>query len=183
MAAYWEIAVHSAYDTFCKYTYKALKVIFMIRRRFQTEFINAKLLLKLFDACVKPILLYDSELWSVFNINMCRNGIHPSDFSLEKHYDDFLPEKIHSRFCKFILGVGKYTSNIASKAELGRYPLIIFALLQSVKYWLHLNKNPFDNYRKYSYATQIHIDGSAESTFSHHISCLLKYFGFTRLGQ
>ena len=92
-----------------------------------------------------------------------------------------MPEKIHSRFCKFILGVGKYTSNIASKAELGRYPLIIFALLQSVKYWLHLNKNPFDNYRKYSYATQIHIDGSAESTFSHHISCLLKYFGFTHV--
>ena len=47
---------------------KALKVIFMIRCRFQTEFINAKLLLKLFDACVKPILLYGSELWSVLNI-------------------------------------------------------------------------------------------------------------------
>ena len=32
---------------------KALKVIFMIRRRFQTEAINAKLFLKLFDTCVK----------------------------------------------------------------------------------------------------------------------------------
>ena len=49
---------------------KALKVIFMIRRRFQTEVINAKLFLKLFDTCVKPILLYGSELWSVFNINL-----------------------------------------------------------------------------------------------------------------
>ena len=48
---------------------KALKVIFMIRRRFQTE-VNAKLFLKLFDTCVKPILLYGSELWSVFNINI-----------------------------------------------------------------------------------------------------------------
>ena len=37
---------------------KALKVIFMIRRRCQTEAINAKLFLKLFDTCVKPILLY-----------------------------------------------------------------------------------------------------------------------------
>ena len=62
---------------------KALKVIFMIRRRFQTEFINAKLLLKLFDACVKPILSYGSELWSVFNINMCRNGVHPSDLMMK----------------------------------------------------------------------------------------------------
>ena len=145
--------------------------------------INAKLLFKLpvFDACVKPILLYGSELWSVFNINMCRNGIYP-EFSLEKNIMMITcQKKIHSRFCKFILGVGKYTSNIASKAELGRYPLMIFALLQSIKYWLHLNKNPFDKYRKYSYATQIHIDGSAESTFSHHISCLLKYFGFTHV--
>ena len=31
---------------------KALKVIFMIRRRFQTESVNSKLLLKLFDTCV-----------------------------------------------------------------------------------------------------------------------------------
>ena len=43
---------------------KALKVIFKIKRRFQTEAINAKLFLKLFDTCVKPILLYGSTLWS-----------------------------------------------------------------------------------------------------------------------
>ena len=42
----------------------------MIRRRFQTEAINAKLFLKLFNTCVKPILLYGSKLWSVFNINI-----------------------------------------------------------------------------------------------------------------
>ena len=54
-------------------------------------------------------------------------------------FDFFLPEKVHNRFCKFILGVNKYTSN---KADLGRYPLIIFALLQSVKYWPYLNENP-----------------------------------------
>ena len=44
---------------------KARKVIFIIRHTFQTEAINAKLFLKLFDTCVKPILLYGLELWSV----------------------------------------------------------------------------------------------------------------------
>ena len=62
---------------------KALKVIFTIRRRFQTETNNAKLFLKLFDTCVKPILLYGSELWSVFNINICRNCTDASQFSLK----------------------------------------------------------------------------------------------------
>ena len=113
---------------------KALKVIFIIRRMFQTEAINAKLFLKLFDMCVTPILLYGSELSSVFNIDICRDCTDASQFSLEKHYDNFLPEKVHTRFCKFILGVNIYTSNLASKADLGRYPLIIFALLQSIKY-------------------------------------------------
>ena len=48
-------------------TNKALKVVYMIRSRFHTSEVNAGLLLKLFDARVKLILLYGSELWSVFN--------------------------------------------------------------------------------------------------------------------
>ena len=62
---------------------KALKVIFIIRRTFQTEAINAKLFLKLFDMCVTPILLYGSELSSVFNIDICRDCTDASQFSLE----------------------------------------------------------------------------------------------------
>ena len=113
--------------------------------------------------------------------SICRNCTDASQFSLEKHYDNFLPEKVHTRFCKVILGVNKYTSNLASKADLGRYPLIIFALLQSVKYWLYLNENPFEKCNRYSYLSQIHLDGSAASTFSHHISSLLKImFGITK---
>ena len=88
----------------------------------------------------KPVLLYGSELWSVFHINCSKNSTDASNFSLEKHYEDFLPEKKnHSRFCKFILGVNKYAPNLASKAELGRYPVVISALLHSIKYWLYLN--------------------------------------------
>ena len=38
-------------------------------------------------------------------------------------------------FCRFILGVNKYALNLASKAELGRYQVVISAPLHSIKYW------------------------------------------------
>ena len=153
---------------------KALKVVFMIRRQFQTESLNPKLLLKLFDTCVKPVLVYGSELWSIFNLNVSKNSTNASTFTLEKCYKEFLPEKIHTRYCKFVLGVNKYASNLASKAELGRYSVIISALLQSIKYWLYLNDNLFEKYNRFSYLSLIHLDGSITSTFNHHICCVLK---------
>ena len=70
---------------------------------------------------------------------------------------------------KFILGVNKYAPNLASKAELGRYPVVISALLHSIKYWLYLNENPFEKHSRFSYLSQIHKDGGAVSTFSHQI--------------
>ena len=33
----------------------------------------------------------------------------------------------------------------------------------------------------YSYLSQIHLYGSAASTFNHHISSILKYFGFNHV--
>ena len=150
----------------------------MIRRRFQTESVNSKLLLKLFDTCVKPVLLYGTELWSVVHINCSKNFTDASNFSLEKHYEDFLPEKNQSRFCKFILGVNKYAPNLASKAELGRYPVVISALLHSIKYWLYLNENPFEKHSRFSYLSQIHKDGGAVSTLSHQILLFVKIFWF-----
>lgn len=160
---------------------KALKVVYMIRSKFHTSEINAKLLLRVFDACVKPILLYGSELWSVFNLNLSKKLSGQEQFSLEKTFENFMPEKIHTRFCKFILGVNKYASNIASKAELGRFPMAVSALLQSVKYWLYLLHNPFEKARRLSYLTLIHNDGDTFGTFNHSIGCLLKYLGFSHV--
>ena len=43
---------------------KAMKVLFMIRRQFQTNNIHPNLMFKLFDSCFIPILLYGCEVWS-----------------------------------------------------------------------------------------------------------------------
>ena len=54
-------------ELLCK---KAQKVVFMIKSRFSSYRSNSSLLLRLFDMCVKPILLYAAELWSVFHLNV-----------------------------------------------------------------------------------------------------------------
>ena len=41
---------------------KALKVMFMLRQKIQTSYIYPELHFRLFDACVKPILLYCCEV-------------------------------------------------------------------------------------------------------------------------
>ena len=54
-----------------KYLYnKALKATFCVRRALKTERINTELYLIIYEHCVKPILLYCSEIWSIdFLIN------------------------------------------------------------------------------------------------------------------
>ena len=49
-------------------------------------------------------------------------------------------EKVHSSFCKFVLGVSKFASNYAVMGELGRVPHVHTIQLNHVLYWLHLEQ-------------------------------------------
>ncbi len=93
---------------------------------------NVQLSLKLFDSLVMPIIRYCSEVWSLFLIG----GINESNFM--KLCDSTCFEKLHVKFCKFVLGVGRKATNSAVKGELGRYPLLVNLLSHSAKYWLRL---------------------------------------------
>ena len=62
---------------------------------------------------ISPILTYNSEVWDAFA---------KSDF---KSWDSSATEKTHLQFCKRYLEVHNKASNIACRAELGKFPLII----------------------------------------------------------
>ena len=64
-------------------------------------------MLKLFDSCVAPILLYGCEVWGYENTDII--------------------EKVHTKFGKLIFGVKKSSHNrtMPIYGELGRYPLSI----------------------------------------------------------
>lgn len=79
--------------------------------------------------------------------------------------------------------MNKYASNLASRAELGRFPVAVSALLQAIKYWLYLLQNPFEKATRLSYLSLIHNDGEVHGTFNHNIGCLLKNLGFSHVWQ
>ena len=70
------------------------------------------LAVKIFDSIISPILLYNSEVWGAF-----------ANHYLNK-WDQSPNEKIHSKFCKIYLGVNRKATNIASKGEMGKFPLL-----------------------------------------------------------
>ena len=58
---------------------------------------------------------------------------------------DKLPqEKLHLKFCKYILGVSPKATNLAVRGETGRYPLLIQILANMFKYLIHLKTSKID---------------------------------------
>ena len=106
---------------------KATKIVFTIKRLLSNIDSSAvETRNKLFDALVKPVLLYGCEIWG------------PELLSYKTHFDKSTIEQVHIKFCKQTLNVPWYTENKACRAELGRYPLSIdkglpFMLLAKIR--------------------------------------------------
>ena len=72
------------------------------------------IMIHLFDPLVKPILLYGSEIWA--------------------HEGTEILDKLHLRFCKYILLVNRTTCSNMVYGELGEYPLIISAQTRMIMF-------------------------------------------------
>jgi hypothetical protein len=93
---------------------------------FNSDFQDASLMLKLFDTMIRPITTYACEVWAQQFTNK---------LDLEKNNLDRLPfEQLQNRVCKSILGVRKCTTNLACRAELGRFPLLLFICKRALAY-------------------------------------------------
>ena len=151
----------------------------MIRKKIQSSFIFPTLQCRLFDACVKPILLYCSDSWSPYSLNFVKIASKVNNHNLEESYEDFLPERIHTKFCKFLIGINKYSSNLAGKSEVGRYPLAMPASLLSLMYWLHINDH--ENLKAHDKFIQSLLN--EDEIKSNQIKSFLKVIGFDRVWQ
>ena len=49
-------------------------------------------------------------------------------------------EKLDTRFCKFVLGIHSKASNVATRGELGRYPISVYIVKQCIKNWLRITQ-------------------------------------------
>ena len=96
---------------------------------------SLKTSLHIFEHTIKPVLLYGSEIWGIFNPASAkfRNGI-----SLNKNFNNIEPDELHIKFAKFILGVNRKSTNFAVMSELGRIPFYLDIVKAVLKYWYRL---------------------------------------------
>ena len=82
-------------------------------------------------------MLYGSEIWGVFknDTKVCKmeeNVLFPFI------YKGSMIDKSQLSFLKYILGVNKYSSNLAVMSETGRLPMYFPVIISTVKYLYRL---------------------------------------------
>ena len=104
---------------------KALKASFKLRKDLSGLNPSIHTQLHLFDHTVKPIVLYGSEIWGTLNLSDKQKKLDLNDI-----FKDWDCVKLNIKFCKFVLGVNKRTTNIGVVAELERFSLFIVPRLR-----------------------------------------------------
>ena len=122
---------------------KASRALFKLMNNIKPCYnVNVKTFCKLFDSLIEPILLYGSEVWSMFNISkpLLLNSKNIDDFlyNLLFKYSRF--NRIHIRFCKQVLQLSRYSIHACSLFELGRIPLILRQMMRATKYFIRITK-------------------------------------------
>ena len=118
--------------------HRGQKAFFKLTSLFKHAKCSAEQFLFLFDHTVKPVLMYGTEVVGFFNSNkLCKS----KEKTLHDMYVSSPLEKLNIHMCKYVLGFGKRTSNIATFGELGWFPLYIDTVLAIIMYWLHINKD------------------------------------------
>ena len=79
--------------------------------------------------------MYGSEIWGTSIINK------KNKYDFYKSWDNHVVEKLHTNFCRYVLGVHKRASISGVRGELGRYPLAIDILVHMLKFWQHIESS------------------------------------------
>ena len=146
---------------------KALKAVFCIRKALMSESMNTELYLTIYQHCVKPILLYCSEIWSLDFI------VNKNDLTqIEQRYELLQSEKIQVRFLKSVMGVHKYASNNAVRSEFGIFPLAVYGLKSSLSFWTHLVNLDQSTYAYQSYSDSLSYSKGFASKFKLFMSII-----------
>ena len=101
---------------------KGSRALYAIASKIPIKEIQIKTMIRLFDACIAPILLYGSEVWAPY-IN--------HDYT---KWESNPIEKIHTQYLKRLLGVNRSTTNILVRGETGRNPLLASIITRNISY-------------------------------------------------
>lgn len=119
------------------------------------------MMLDLFNAMVKPVMLYASEVWG--------------------HYVIREIEQLHMKFLKHILYVHKFTSNDIVYGELGEFPIAVDINLAMIGYWTRLITGKTTKLSYVMYKCLLHLDqaGLFTSPWLNHIKSICNNCGLS----
>ena len=85
-------------------------------------------------------------------------------------------EKAHLQFCKRYLEVNNKASNIACRAELGRFPLNITINQKILKYILYIQSKDDESLVKQAFLMSFDLHCNGKNSFHSHLMNMSEYF-------
>ena len=158
---------------------KASRALFSIKQSIFNKNIKPSSLLCIFDALVKPIALYGSEIWSGYKSCYVSKTIAEMFELTLKNTNEF--DKTYMRFCKYTLGVHSKACNFAVISELGLFPLIISILANCINVWLHAIQSHRDSLVHKAYLEQKNSSKSQNNCWLQFVKSLLNDLGFSHV--
>lgn len=128
---------------------KALRSFYALIRQVNRTAISFQSGCTLFDALIKPIMLYAAPIWTPSlaiskTLGAPRTWLDNLNYAnLARKISNEPSENLHLKFLKWILGVHSKASNIAAWGETGRKPLIYESLRLTLNYLVRIKSiNP-----------------------------------------
>ena len=106
---------------------KGSRALYAIASKIHLKDTPIKTMIKIFDSCVAPTLLYGSEVWAPYITH---------DYT---KWESSPIERIHTQYLKGLLEVNRSTTNILVRGETGRNPLFASTLTRNINYIKYLN--------------------------------------------
>ena len=159
-----------------EYLYKkGLRALFSLLKDFNTQKgTPVRLFLKLFDSLVKPVLLYNCEIWGAYV---------SSKLSFQKFKEglfeiNLVCEKLQIKMYKFVLGVNMKTTNWAVRSELGRFPIHVEVFSSVLSYFYHLlSVYSESELLMNALRTSFHINNNGGTSWFSMVGHLMRFVG------
>ena len=138
---------------------KGLRALGSIRTlMYKIPDMNSKVLWKIFDTKIKPILHYGAEIWGYNDANEI--------------------ERVQNKMCKLILKINSRIPAIAARGELGRFPLKNNRLHLVLNYWLKLVSMSNERLTKDAYKLQLDWSDRNKKCWAYDVKYILHSYGF-----
>ena len=154
---------------------KAKKAMFPLRSLIAQFKLPCSQAIKLFHSMIKPIALYNAENLAHLTYREIE-AINENKISLLEYMSNSYSNRLHQSFLKYILGVNRSCTNMATLGELGEFPLQLHGIVALLSFWHRVARMPNDTLVKQAYNFSINSETS-HSEWLATVKFLTRYLG------